>query len=195
MPGCQRFASILGALLLTASLSVLATGRSHAQPATSATYSAYCAALNGGGHVEESASYGHRSRTGALTGTVAQSESGIFRIHAGFGCQSERLAKNSADPVANPTEAKLPDRYRLEHNYPNPFNPQTTIGFALPEAEEVRLAVYDALGRHVQTLVDGHRTAGHHEIVFRAGPLPSGVYLYQISTGGFTSTRSMVLMK
>ncbi|MBU1880455.1 T9SS type A sorting domain-containing protein, partial [bacterium] len=61
-------------------------------------------------------------------------------------------------------------------NYPNPFNPETTISFALPEACQISLTVYDVAGRNVVSLIDGWREAGSHEISFNASHLPSGVY-------------------
>ncbi len=92
-------------------------------------------------------------------------------------------------------EAALPEGFTLAPNHPNPFNPATTIRYALPEAAEVRLTVYDALGREVKRLVDGLRVAGEHEVVFEGQGLPSGVYMYRLTAGGVTQTRRMVLMK
>ena len=93
----------------------------------------------------------------------------------------------------------LPAEYTLEANYPNPFNPTTEIRFALPEAADVRLIVYDALGREVERLVDGPVSAGYQHATFEAANLPSGLYLYRLeATGGketFAKTGQMVLVK
>ena len=93
----------------------------------------------------------------------------------------------------------LPSEYALEPNYPNPFNPTTEIRFALPEAADVRLIVYDALGREVARLVDGPVGAGYQHATFEAGSLPSGVYLYRLEAKGaaetFSKTGRMVLVK
>ncbi len=88
-----------------------------------------------------------------------------------------------------------PDTYQLEANYPNPFNPQTAIRFALPEAGPVRLVVLDVLGREVAVLADGVQAAGAHTVYFDAQRLPSGVYLYRLDAPGFRQTRQMLLLK
>jgi len=93
------------------------------------------------------------------------------------------------DPGAGPFE------YRLDQNYPNPFNPSTQIGFALPEASDVRLAVFDLLGREIRSLVQEHLQPGSYEISFDGDRLPSGVYFYRLEAGGYTATRRLVLMK
>ena len=88
-----------------------------------------------------------------------------------------------------------PESFVLEAAYPNPFNPQTTIAFALPQAGQVLLAVYDPLGREVAVLVDGAMPAGRHSVVFSASEMPTGVYLYRLEMGSFAQTRRMLLVK
>ncbi len=88
-----------------------------------------------------------------------------------------------------------PDEFRLEGNYPNPFNPTTTIAFSLPQATHVKLTVYNVNGQEVATLVDGQRDAGVHEVTFDASQLASGIYFTRIEAGDFTAVRKMVLMK
>ncbi|NNE69777.1 MAG: T9SS type A sorting domain-containing protein, partial [Rhodothermales bacterium] len=89
----------------------------------------------------------------------------------------------------------LPIEFDLSPNYPNPFNPATTIEFAIPEAIDVRLEVFDVLGRRVQTLVNGQMDAGYHSVQFNAERLASGLYLYRIEAGTFSKVHTMVLMK
>lgn len=89
----------------------------------------------------------------------------------------------------------IPDGYKLYQNYPNPFNPATTIQFAIPQSGNVELVVYDMLGREIATLINEHKDTGYHEVVFDAGNLSSGVYLYRISTGSFVETRRLTLIK
>ncbi len=90
---------------------------------------------------------------------------------------------------------EVPEVFALESNYPNPFNPQTTIRFDVPESAVVRLVVYDVLGRQVRVLVDGARAAGRHEVVFEAGDLASGTYLYRLETPAGHFVKTMLLMK
>lgn len=78
---------------------------------------------------------------------------------------------------------------------PNPFNPATTLSFALPKASRVCLSVYDVSGRLVATLVDGWRDAGVHEVTFDGSSLASGVYIYRLQAGTYHASGKMVLMK
>ena len=89
----------------------------------------------------------------------------------------------------------VPSEYKLEQNFPNPFNPSTVIKFAMPRSGYVTLKVYNMLGKEVGTLVNGNMTAGLQEVVFDASSLPSGLYFYQINTNGFTDTKKMLLVK
>ncbi len=92
-------------------------------------------------------------------------------------------------------DEELPTEVELSRNYPNPFNPQTTIDYALPQAGDVSLIVYDMLGREVEVLVDGPKTAGRHTVRFGANDLPNGVYVYRLAAGEKTIVRTMVLVK
>ena len=85
--------------------------------------------------------------------------------------------------------------FKLQANYPNPFNPSTEIRFNLPRASEVRLTVHDLLGRKVATLVDERLPAGSQTVTFDAGNLSSGVYLYRLQADGYSETRKMLLVK
>ena len=75
----------------------------------------------------------------------------------------------------------LPQSFELFQNYPNPFNPATTISYELPWDTRVNLRIYDLLGRQVATLVDGQKTAGHHQETWVATRFSSGMYVYQLS--------------
>ena len=103
-------------------------------------------------------------------------------------------------PLGIPTsvpflDGTIPDDYALGQNYPNPFNPGTTIRYDLPRKSHVTLSVFNMLGQQVASAVDGELEAGHHEVQFDASCLSSGVYLYRLTAGGFTQTRSMLYLK
>ena len=89
----------------------------------------------------------------------------------------------------------IPDEYSLSQNYPNPFNPTTKIKFSLPEASNVELKVYDALGNIVENLVNGSYNAGVYEVDFHAANISSGVYFYRLKTENFLQTRKLMLLK
>jgi hypothetical protein len=89
----------------------------------------------------------------------------------------------------------VPRQFSVGQNYPNPFNPTTTITYSLPADGRVSLKLYDVLGREVLTLVDEVRSAGDHQVSVDAGNLSSGVYLYKLTAGYFTTVRKMVLLK
>ena len=91
--------------------------------------------------------------------------------------------------------AELPATLTLGGNYPNPFNPATTIEYALPATDHVRLAVYDMAGRTVSVLVDGVRIQGQHAVRFNAYGLPAGTYVYRLQAAGTTRIRKMTLVK
>ncbi len=93
-----------------------------------------------------------------------------------------------------PTQSR-PVGFELSQNFPNPFNPSTTIQFTLSQDDAVRLKVFDANGREVQTLVNGHTSKGTHTVSFNAANLASGVYLYRLETSTFSETKKMLLVK
>ena len=101
----------------------------------------------------------------------------------------------ASDPSAPENRHELPESMTLHQNYPNPFNPATQIRFDLAEPGHVTLTVYDMLGQRVATLADTPMSTGQHEVTFDATGLSSGIYLYRLSSGNRTLTRSMLLMK
>jgi hypothetical protein len=105
-----------------------------------------------------------------------------------------RITPGGATSVDGPASS-LPSEVSLAQNWPNPFNPATQIAFALPASGQVRLDVYDLLGRRVAVLVDAVMPAGTHAVNFDASRLSSGVYLYRLQAGSVTITRRMTLVK
>lgn len=89
----------------------------------------------------------------------------------------------------------LPTEYSLYQNFPNPFNPTTTIHFALPERTATTIVLFDVLGQTVQTLLSEELDAGYHHITFDGTHLPSGIYFYQIRTKKFSDTKKMLLLR
>jgi len=85
--------------------------------------------------------------------------------------------------------------YRLSNNYPNPFNPSTSIQYAISNRQFVSLKVYDILGTEIETLVNEEKSAGKYELNWNAANLPSGVYFYRLQAGDFVQTRKMILLK
>ncbi len=92
-------------------------------------------------------------------------------------------------------EASHPDTWSLEQNFPNPFNPTTTIGFSMARPGFASLKVFDLLGREVMTLVNEEKAAGSYRATVDASALTSGTYFYVLHAGSFTATRRMVLVK
>ncbi len=90
--------------------------------------------------------------------------------------------------------SSIPCKYKLM-NYPNPFNPTTSIRFELPNDSKVKLTVYNIRGQMVATLVDGQHTAGIHNIQWNADDMPSGIYLYKLDVGKTTLIQKLTLLK
>lgn len=85
--------------------------------------------------------------------------------------------------------------YKLSQNFPNPFNPSTTIQFSIPHSQFVNLKVYDVLGREVSTLVNEEKLPGNYEVKFDGSNLPSGIYFYRLQAGSFSQTKKLLLLK
>jgi hypothetical protein len=88
-----------------------------------------------------------------------------------------------------------PQQYSLSQNYPNPFNPKTGFRFQVPGVSDVKLTVYDLLGREVAVLVNERKIPGSYEVTFDGSGLASGVYIYRMTAGSFTESKKMVLVK
>ncbi len=95
------------------------------------------------------------------------------------------------------SETRLPGEFSLFPNYPNPFNPTTSIRFALPRQAHVTLAVYNILGEKVMELVNGEVETGYHEVRFDGSPLFQGlgVYFYRMEAGAFVQIQKSMLLK
>jgi Secretion system C-terminal sorting domain len=85
--------------------------------------------------------------------------------------------------------------FYLDQNYPNPFNPSTTIAYSLPEASNVKLSVFNALGQQVKIIENVYKNAGNYKLTFNANDFNSGIYFYKIEAGQFSQIRKMILLK
>ena len=107
---------------------------------------------------------------------------------------------STSDGVGNEDVETLPNLNTLSQNYPNPFNPETSISFSMQEAGDVSLEIYNIRGQKVKTLLNEHREAGQHSVVWNGTDdnnkrVSSGVYFYRMRKGRFSSTKKMILMK
>ncbi len=92
-------------------------------------------------------------------------------------------------------ESLVSSEFSLAQNYPNPFNPSTKISYNLPSKGFTKLAIYNAIGKEVQIIFNETQKAGLHSVDFNASNLPSGMYFYTLTSGSFTQTNKMILMK
>ncbi|MBK7258014.1 MAG: T9SS type A sorting domain-containing protein [Ignavibacteriae bacterium] len=92
-------------------------------------------------------------------------------------------------------EGQSPKEFLIDQNFPNPFNPSTTIRYGLPNRSHVTLLVFNTLGQQVSILQNGDQEAGYHEVRFDGANLPSGVYFYRMQTGSFTETKKFLLVR
>jgi len=105
------------------------------------------------------------------------------------------LIDRMGDDVVGVEDVNIPTNFKLFQNYPNPFNPTTSIKYEVSSIANVKLAVYDILGREIETLVNEEKFPGEYEVKFNASNLPSGTYFYVLRAGNFSETKKMILMK
>lgn len=121
----------------------------------------------------------------------------LYCAASGFGLFKSNSIVTGVDEL---TGEEVKD-YILGNNYPNPFNPSTTISYSLPTYSDVSLIIYDILGNEIVTLVDEYQLPGLYKIEFDANKtsginyLASGVYIYTLNAGGYIQSRKMILMK
>jgi hypothetical protein len=88
-----------------------------------------------------------------------------------------------------------PTEFKLEQNFPNPFNPATTIKYAVPIRSNVLIKIYNIVGEEVAKLVNEEKEQGWYSLVFESSGLASGIYIYRMQAGNYISTRKMTLIK
>ena len=145
-------------------------------------------ALSSGGEKQANSIY-------VIVGTLGQLGSGkcenaINQAQAGFwSMYSQNVLQDIKD------ENILPIEYRLEQNFPNPFNPSTVIKFGLPERVNVEIKIYDILGSEVNTLINQEMEASWYNLEFDAAGYSTGIYICRMQAGNYINTKKMLLIK
>jgi len=121
----------------------------------------------------------------------------FFNSHIGWSCGGNKMLYTISGGVVNikVISSFNPGKYTLFQNYPNPFNPTTKIRIDLPDVNTAILKIYDILGREVTTLLNRKLNSGTYDIEFNASDLSSGIYFYKLTSGDYSSTKSMVVIK
>jgi hypothetical protein len=112
-----------------------------------------------------------------------------------FGSDNVLILRNGPPVGIEGEQAFIPRKFALHPNYPNPFNPITTIEFDLPKTSEVTLKIFNILGEEVTTLLSNRLSAGSYSYEWDASTLASGVYLYRLQAGDYVETRKLILMR
>ena len=125
-----------------------------------------------------------------VTSVIGNADYTLVNLYNG----NKVLEKNNYT-VVNFEGNEIITNYELAQNFPNPFNPNTTILYQVPQDGIVNLKIYDILGAEVTTLVNEQKKAGKHEVKFNASALSSGIYIYKLQAGDFVSSKKMILLK
>jgi hypothetical protein len=104
----------------------------------------------------------------------------------------KKINDNTTEALENNV---IPSSYSLEQNYPNPFNPTTQIKFSIPKESFVKLVIYNMLGEKVEELINGQKAPGTYVIEWNARNYTSGVYIYNLRSGGYSFTKKLMLLK
>ncbi len=116
-------------------------------------------------------------------------------LEAGLAIRFTTYPPESAIPVKDENGTPLPSSFKMYPVYPNPFNPSATMKFDLPSSANLRISLFDILGREVAVLMDGEVHAGQHRVVFDGSQLSSGMYFVQMEASSFKSVRKVMLLK
>ena len=135
-------------------------------------------------HINALSAIGNYLFAGMSSGNSRQGGSGVWR----------RLLSEMTTDVHNAKE-QIPSYFVLSQNFPNPFNPMTTISYRLPVNSKVTLKVYDMLGREIQAIVNEQKGAGYYTATFDGSRLASGAYFYKLQAGSFSQTKKLMLLK
>jgi hypothetical protein len=157
------------------------------------------------GHYDEPPNDDYLIHEWLYTGNDIPSEEEQLRVHLNLwlyqgippsdGEEVEIIFTEYMTGIEDTNNRSIPYYFSVFGNYPNPFNTQTTIRYALPEASNVTIEIYDLLGRQVETLVNSEQRAGYHSVSWNANRQPSGMYFYKLQAGEFIETKKMLLLK
>lgn len=135
---------------------------------------------------------------GTTTSTISYSYVDNSVSQGNYYYRLKQIDNNGSFKYSSIVEVNVnnaPSAFALNQNYPNPFNPSTIISYSLPQASNVKLIVYNAIGQPVRTLENGFKNAGTYNVTFNASELSSGIYFCKIEAGQFSSIRKMMLVK
>ena len=126
--------------------------------------------------------------------SITESQSG-YTVHS-----AEPIVLNQSDNEEIIANDNIPLHFNLFENYPNPFNPTTTLEYEIPETGDVHIVVYNTLGVEVNELFSGYQTAGHHMVRWSGegqsgNQVSNGVYLIRLQMGGYASVKKVMLMR
>lgn len=124
---------------------------------------------------------------------IVEADTGEYKITIDLESTTITFEKTSSTFIEG--ENTLANTFSLGQNYPNPFNPTTKIEFSVPQSGEVKIVVYDLLGKEVQTLVNRQMAVGAHSVSFTSAGLSTGIYIYRLETANTSITKKMVLVK
>jgi len=161
-----------------------------------AGYAELVEAQQAGGSLNTTVALEDRHIATASTATVNGAFNGaVDWVAIAIEIKPEAPLNKKGRTAENAKPVEMPSAFLLEQNYPNPFNPATMISYGLPSAARLTLKVYNLNGQLVATLVDSEQSAGRHEVMFNAAPLPSGNYFTVLQAGETRLVRRIVLMK
>jgi len=127
-----------------------------------------------------------------ITGTKAKVDNSGQTVSSSF---DSFTLKYTSTVTSVETDKLVPSSFVLKQNYPNPFNPTTIINYSLPKQSNVKITIFDLLGREIITLVNEEKSVGNYKVEFNSSSLSSGIYLYQMKTSEFLQTKKMILLK
>ncbi|MGD0036355.1 MAG: T9SS type A sorting domain-containing protein [Bacteroidota bacterium] len=138
----------------------------------------------------------HQASGSVFTYSVTVAGTYLYQcdFHSSLGMTGSFTASKATDIEKDRTSLR-PDAFKLGQNFPNPFNPTTTISFDIPFQTYVSIKIYNLIGQEVATIMSGNMAAGGYTKIWNAAAMPSGVYFYRLQTGSFTDIKKLVILK